>query len=38
MVRFSQLNRGGKLVNYTWLVRDFPEIVENSKVTEQGQQ
>jgi hypothetical protein len=24
LVRFSQLNKGGKLVNYTWLTRDYP--------------
>ena len=32
MVRFSQLNKGGKLVNYTWLLRDIP----NKKVNEKG--
>lgn len=33
LVRFSQLNKGGKLVNYTWLVRDFPRISENAEVS-----
>ena len=30
LVRFSQLNKGGKLVNYTWLLRDIPKIEEVS--------
>lgn len=33
LARFSQLNRGGKLVNYTWLVRDFPRITENAEIS-----
>lgn len=33
LVRFSQLNKGGKLVNYTWLVRDYPRMSENTEVS-----
>ena len=28
LVRFSQLNKGGKLIHYSWLLRDIPKKEE----------